>query len=91
MSPGSRETPKGFIGDSHNPIIQSLIDTGAVDFNAIGRAVAEVGPSVGSLRASGEDWFCKVYHSFIHIYILRKVATLAELATLREMGTELQG
>ena len=91
MSPGSRETPKGLIGDSHNPVIQNLVDAGAVDFNAIGRAVAEIGPTVGALRASGEDWFCKFYHSFIHIYILRKVATLAELASLREMGTELGG
>ena len=89
--PGSRETPKGLIGDSHNPIVQSLIDTGAVDFNAIGKAVAEVGPTAGSLRASGEDWFCKFYHSFIHIYILSKVATLADLVALREMGGELQG
>jgi len=88
---GSREQPRGSLTDTHNPIVQGLIDTGAVNFEAIGRALAEVGPSVASLRASGEDWFCKVYHSFIHIYIISKVATLAELATLREMGAELRG
>ena len=86
--PGTREQPKA-IGDSYNPIVQSLISSGAVDFEAIGRSLAEVGPTVAGLRASGEDWFCKVYHSFIHVYVLSKVATLAELAALREMGSEL--
>jgi hypothetical protein len=87
--PGAREDPKA-IGDSHNPIVQSLISSGAVNFEAIGRALAEVGPTVATLRASGEDWFCKVYTSFIHVYVLSKVATLAELAALREMGSELR-
>jgi hypothetical protein len=86
--PGTREDPKA-LGDSLNPIVQSLISSGAVNFDAIGRALAEVGPGVASLRASGEDWFCKVYTSFIHIYVLSKVATLAEIAALREMGAEL--
>jgi hypothetical protein len=86
--PGARDEPKA-IGDSYNPIVQSLISSGAVNFEAIGRALAEVGPSVATLRASGEDWFCKVYRSFVHVYVLSKVATLAEIAALREMGSEL--
>jgi len=91
VSPPEREQPKAGLTDTQNPIVQTLIDTHAVDFDAIGRALAEVGPTVGSLRASGEDWFCTVYHSFIHIYIIRKVTALTDLATLREMGAELKG
>jgi hypothetical protein len=87
MSPREREKPG--LGDPHRLIVESLIDTKAVDFDAIGRAVAEFGPDIARQARKGENWFISVYSNFIRIYVLLTGATLADLAALREMGTEL--
>jgi hypothetical protein len=89
MSADKRDQGPAVRGDMLNPIVQSLIDTRAVDFDAVGKALAELGPSVGSLRSSGEDWFCTVYHTFLRIYIIRGLTRLADPAVLREMAGEL--
>jgi hypothetical protein len=69
--------------DRHQQIVKRLIDSKAVDFAAIGKAVAELGPS---LATADEPWenFCGTMRVFIRIYRLREVATpvenLAELS-----------
>lgn len=87
MSPKERE--KSALGDPHQLIVESLIETRAVDFDAIGRAVAEFGPGIARQARRGEDWFISVYSHFIRIYVLLKASTLADLAALREMGKEM--
>jgi hypothetical protein len=51
----------------HQEIVKRLLDTKAVDFNAIGKIVAEVGPS---LAVADEPWeeFCGTMRHFIRLF-----------------------
>ena len=72
--------------------VQTLLDTKAVNFDAIGSAIAKFGPSI-ALTADGEDNFCWTMRRFIIFY--RRpgpLNRLDELAALRnEVGPEIQG
>ena len=69
--------------DQHRQIVRQLLESKAVDFNAIGKVVAEVGPSL-SLAEDPGDFFCGTNRIFIHIYRVfnpgNPVENLGELA-----------
>ena len=69
--------------DQHRQIVRQLLESKAVDFNAIGKVVAEVGPSL-SLAEEPGDFFCGTNRIFIHIYRVfnlgNPVENLGELA-----------
>jgi hypothetical protein len=73
----------------HQQIVKKLIDSKAVDFGAIGKAVTELGPS---LAMSDDPWenFCGTMRRFIVLYRLRDVANpvenLAELSKVAGQG-----
>lgn len=52
---------------TRHEIIKKVIESKAVDFNAIGKLVGELGPS---LALSDDPWenFCGTMRRFIHIY-----------------------
>ncbi len=58
-------------------IVKKLIDTKAVDFGAIGKAIAELGPS---LSLADEPWeeFCGTMRTFIRVLVVREGATPVE-------------
>lgn len=72
---------------NNHDIVKKLLDTKAVDFNAIGKAVAEIGPT---LALADEPWegFCGTMRTFVHLYKLpwpinnpvENVNTLGQLA-----------
>jgi hypothetical protein len=55
---------------NHQEIVRRLLDSNAVDFAAIGKAVGEIGPA---MALADEPWegFCGTMRTFIHLYILR--------------------
>jgi hypothetical protein len=53
--------------EHHKQMVKKLLDAKAVDFNAIGKVVAEVGPSL-SLAEEPGDYFCGTNRIFVHIY-----------------------
>ena len=71
----------------HQEIVKRLLDTKAVDFSAIGKAVAELGPS---LAVAEEPWdgFCGTMRIFIHLYRINQpgvpVENLGELKGVAE-------
>jgi len=69
--------------DQHRQIVRQLLESKAVDFNAIGKVVAEVGPAL-SLAEEPGDFFCGTNRIFIHIYRVfspgNPVENLGELA-----------
>ena len=54
---------------SHQEIVKRLLDSKTVDFAAIGKVVAEVGPT---MALADEPWegFCGTMRTFIHLFIL---------------------
>jgi hypothetical protein len=52
---------------THYEIVKKLLDTKSVDFTAIGKVVAELGPSL-SLSDDPGDFICGTMRGFIHIY-----------------------
>lgn len=66
--------------DRHQQIVKKLIDSKAVDFGAIGKAVAELGPS---LAMADEPWenFCGTMRVFIRVYRIRDVTSSVENLT----------
>lgn len=52
---------------NHKEIVTKLLNSKAVDFTAIGKMVAELGPA---LAVADEPWegFCGTMRYFIHIY-----------------------
>lgn len=69
--------------DQHRQIVRQLLESKAVDFSAIGKVVAEVGPAL-SLAEEPGDFFCGTNRIFIHIYRVfgpdNPVENLGELA-----------
>jgi hypothetical protein len=54
---------------NHQEIVKKILDSKAVDFAAIGKVVAELGPS---LSLADEDWegVCGTMRYFIRFYIV---------------------
>jgi hypothetical protein len=52
---------------NHHDIVKKLLDSKAVDFNAIGKMVSELGPSV-SLQDDPWENFCLTMKFFVRFY-----------------------
>jgi hypothetical protein len=52
---------------THQDIVKRLLDSKAVDFAAIGKAVTELGPSL-AMADDGVDLICGTMRTFIHLY-----------------------
>lgn len=85
-----KEPPK--VNRKEREFVQTLLDTKAVNFDAIGSAIAKFGPSI-ALTADGEDNFCWTMRRFI-IFFRRPGpwTRLEELEALREeLGADIHG
>jgi len=72
-------------------LVTALIDTKAVDFQAIGKAFAEHGASA-TLGLDGEDWFCGTMRRFIRLYRINDPGIPVEqLGELQQMNSEIGG
>jgi hypothetical protein len=72
-------------------IVKALIDTKAVNFEAIGAAVAKFGASA-TLALDGEDWFCGTMRRFIRLFrITDQPAPLETLAELQQIAKQIKG
>ena len=73
--------------DQHRQIVKQLLESKAVDFNAVGRVIAEVGSSL-SLAEEPGDFFCGTNRIFFHCYRIlnpgNPVENLGELAASAE-------
>ena len=68
--------------NQHTQLVKKLLDTKAVDFSAIGKVVAELGPSL-SLAEEPGDFFCGTNRIFVHVYRVFNPGTPVEnLGTL---------
>lgn len=77
---------------SHQEIVRKLLETKSIDFNAIGKTVAEIGPSV-SLADEPWDMFCGTMRTFLRLYILNPGIPGGEvenLGGLRNVAEELE-
>ena len=75
---------------SHQDIVKKVLDSKAVDFAAMGKIVAELGPSAALLD---EPWdhFCGTMRRFVHIYrISTPVTPVEDLGELASGARELQ-
>lgn len=76
---------------NHQEIVKKLLDSKAVDFNAIGKIVSEVGPS---LALADEPWegFCGTMRYFIHIFRVDGPGIpISSLPELNAAAQELRG
>jgi hypothetical protein len=76
---------------NHQEIVKKALDTKAVDFAAIGKMIAEMGPSI-SLADEPWDGFCGTMRLFIHLYILGPGTggvTVENLEALRSASAKL--
>ncbi|OOG40606.1 hypothetical protein B0E51_08140 [Rhodanobacter sp. C05] len=77
---------------SHQEIVRKLLETKSIDFNAIGKTVAEIGPSV-SLADEPWDMFCGTMRTFLRLYILNPGTPgggVENLGGLRNVAEELE-
>ena len=77
---------------NHQDIVKRFLDSKAVDFAAIGKAVAEIGPS-SSLADEPWEVFCGTMRRFIRVYIVTPTAgvtSVEDLGALRGATAELQ-
>lgn len=77
---------------THQDIVKKVLDSKAVDFTAIGKVVAELGPS---LSLADEPWegFCGTMRRFIRVHILNPGTfgeSVENLAGLRAVAGELK-
>lgn len=77
--------------DQHRQVVKQLLDTKAVDFAAVGKAVSELGPSL-SLAEEPGDFFCGTNRIFVHIYRVVNPGTPVDtLGALSASAGELRG
>ncbi|HEV2396936.1 MAG TPA: hypothetical protein VGS27_08350 [Candidatus Sulfotelmatobacter sp.] len=77
--------------EQHKQLVKKLLDTKAVDFAAIGKVVAELGPSI-SLAEEPGDFFCGTNRIFIHIYrVFNPAVPVEDLGELAASAGELRG
>ncbi len=77
---------------SHQDIVKRMLDSKSVDFAAVGKAVAELGPG---LSMADEPWesFCGTMRYFIRIFILNPhggFQGVDDLGGLRNASQEFQ-
>jgi hypothetical protein len=76
---------------SHQEIVKKALDAKAVNFAAIGKMIAEVGPSA-SLADEPWEWFCGTMRWFIRFYIVRgPLGPIDDLGALRQVAERIQG
>lgn len=75
---------------SHQEVVKRFLDAKAVDFAAVGKAVAELGPSA-ALSDDPWDIFCGTMRRFIRVYIIDgpRGPVLEDLGALRGAAGEL--
>ena len=75
----------------HQEVVQALLESKAVDFEAIGSTLARMGPA---LAASDEPWesFCLTMRMFVWTYRFPgpRGPILDDLAALRDESSELR-
>jgi hypothetical protein len=77
---------------SHQEIVRKLLETKSIDFNAIGKTVAEIGPAV-SLADEPWDMFCGTMRTFLRLYIINPGipgSGVENLGGLRNVAEELE-
>jgi hypothetical protein len=81
---------KGF-SEAERQIVTALIETNAVNFEALGAVLAKNGASA-TLNMDGEDWFCGTMRRFIRVFRLAdNITSLEDLANLSRVNREMQG
>ncbi len=55
---------------THRDIVKKLLDSKAVDFEAIGKVIAEVGPTLALAEDFDGDGFCGTNRLFVHLLYL---------------------
>jgi hypothetical protein len=66
---------------NHQDIVRKILEEKAVDFAAVGRLVAEIGPSL-SLADEPWDGFCGTMRTFFHCYIINPPTVSVETGTV---------
>jgi hypothetical protein len=76
---------------SHQDIVKKALESKAVDFTAIGKLVAELGPSVSM---ADEPWegFCGTMRFFIRFYVVNRPGggEIENLSALRSAAPEIR-
>jgi hypothetical protein len=77
---------------NHQEIVKKLLDSKAVDFTAIGKMVAELGPG---MSLADEPWenFCGTMRRFIRVYVINPGFDnpVENLGALNTAARELKG
>jgi len=71
---------------NHQDVVKRLLDSKAVDFAAIGKAVTEMGPS---MALADEPWegICGTMRYFIHLYRLPGLGSAGNPVELPNVST----
>jgi hypothetical protein len=76
---------KSGINQDEREIVTTLLESKAVDFEAIGNTLARVGPSA-ALTLDYEDVFCGTMRTFVHVYrLLREKRSALFLRTYTDV------
>ena len=81
---------RGPLSQAEREIVSTLIETKAINFQAIGEALAKHGPSMAFVL-DGEEGFCGTMRYFVRTFILHgPVVQLPDLSGLRQVAGELR-
>jgi hypothetical protein len=82
---------RGPLNQSEREIVTTLIDSKAINFEAIGNVLAKHGPTLPFVL-DGEEGFCGTMRNFVRVFRLNNpVEQVEDLGSLRGISGELQG
>jgi hypothetical protein len=80
----------------HQEIVKSVLDAKAVDFDAVGKVVAKIGPTI-SLADEPWEVFCGTMQLFVRVFRLDppigfppRLGSALDLSQLRDVAAELK-
>ena len=78
----------------HEDTVKAILNAKAVDFTALGKIIAEIGPSIATAQEPWED-ICGTGWHFVRVFHLPPIGLpgtqIADLGALRQVAGELKG
>lgn len=90
--PDNPQVHRSTLSAKETQLVNAIHKSDAVNFDAIGKVVADVGPQLFDPGVAADDYIAKAYSSVIQVWkTLGGVPQLEDMAALKQIGARVGG